>query len=63
MANFLHVKEVIQGCSDLYRIDIVDLLYDEFGVEVSELTVSRMLKKEWISRKKVYSNHLLTLSL
>ena len=38
---------------DSCRSDIIDLLYDDFNIEVSLDSVSRMLKRERISRKKV----------
>lgn len=37
----------------MYRRDIIEFLFNEFDVDVCELTVSRMLQREKISRKRV----------
>ena len=49
----LHHSEFLACGPDAYRCDIVDFLWDDFDIVVSLDTVSDMLKREYISRKKV----------
>jgi hypothetical protein len=46
------VREFLAERPDSYRSDIIDFLFDDFNVDVSLDSVSRMLKRERISRKK-----------
>jgi hypothetical protein len=54
------VKEFLSGRPDSYRRDIVDFLFDDFDIIVGVDCVSKMLKREHISRKKVRLNLILS---
>ena len=47
------VAELLEQNNTIYQDEIVDFLVEEYGITVSQLTVSRLLKQLQITHKKV----------